>query len=63
MMENFRSGLLAGLISAVIWMTITSLVGSYSKGAIVGGGWGFLVVVAVITMVISTIVGRSKRAG
>ena len=42
MTEQLRSGLIAGLIAAVIWMIITVLVGM-SKAAIVGGGLAFLV--------------------
>jgi len=40
--EQLRSGLIAGLIAAVIWMIITVLV-DLSKAAIVGGGLAFLV--------------------
>ena len=57
--EQVRSGLLAGRISAVIWMIITVLVGM-SKAAIVGGGLAFLVGTGLITIAVSTVI--SKRA-
>ncbi|MEP6561169.1 MAG: hypothetical protein ABJD68_08870 [Nakamurella sp.] len=57
-----RSALLAGLIAGFIWMAITVLVGSFSTGAIVGGGFAFLVGTAVVTFIISSIIrGRANR--
>lgn len=55
--EVIKSALLGGFIAGFIWMVITVLVGSYSKGAIVGGGFGFLVG----TIVVSAIIARTVR--
>ncbi len=60
MTEQLRSGLIAGLIAAVIWMIITVLV-DLSKAAIVNGGLAFLVGTMLVSTAISTII--SKRAG
>lgn len=59
MTGQFRSGLTAGLISAVIWMMITVLVGM-SKAAVVGGGFAFLVGTGLITIAVGTVI--SQRA-
>ncbi|MDQ2781394.1 hypothetical protein [Lapillicoccus sp.] len=60
MTDQLRSGLIGGLIAAVIWMIITVLV-EMSKAAIVGGGLALLVGTMLISTAISTII--SKRAG
>ncbi len=60
MTDQLRSGLIGGLIAAVIWMIITVLV-EMSKAAIVGGGLALLVGTMLISTAISTIIGN--RAG
>lgn len=56
------SALLAGFISGFIWMAITVLTGGFGKGAIVGGGFGFLVGTALVTAIIARLVrGRAHR--
>ena len=56
-----KGALLAGFIAGFIWMAITVLVGGFGKGAIVGGGFGFLVGTAVVTTVIAKRVrGRAR---
>lgn len=63
MTGQLRSALIAGLISAVIWMMITVLLGM-DKGAVVGGGLAFLVGTALITLAISTVIAsRVNRNG
>lgn len=47
------SPLLAGFIAGFIWMAITVLAGSFSEGAIVGGGFGFLVGTALVTAIVA----------
>ncbi|RMB61913.1 hypothetical protein [Tessaracoccus antarcticus] len=61
MREQVRGGLIAGLISAVIWMMITVLVGM-DKAAIVGGGLLFLVGTMLITMAVSGIISRGMTS-
>ncbi|MEO7848897.1 MAG: hypothetical protein ABIR75_07565 [Arachnia sp.] len=61
MREQVRSGLIAGLISAVIWMMITVMVGM-DKAAIVGGGVLFLVGTTLVTVAISSIISRGVTA-
>lgn len=57
-----RGALLAGFIAGFIWMAITVSVGGFSTGAIVGGGFAFLVGTALITLAISRSIGaRSGR--
>ncbi|MDJ0396388.1 hypothetical protein QMK17_24075 [Rhodococcus sp. G-MC3] len=59
--ELIKGALLAGFISGFIWMAITVLVGSFSKGAIVGGGLGFLVGTALVTAIITKLLrGRAR---
>lgn len=61
-MANLRSASMAGLISSVIWMLISTAVG-LGKTPVIIGGLAFLVGTTLITMVISTIISRSKGAG
>lgn len=56
-----KSALLAGFISGFIWMAITVLVGGFAKGAIVGGGFGFLVGTALVTAIIAKLVRSRAR--
>jgi hypothetical protein len=56
------SSLLAGFIAGFIWMAITVLTGGWSRGAIAGGGLGFLVGTAVIAGIITAVIRRSKQA-
>lgn len=57
MTPNLRSGLLAGLISSVIWMMISTAVGM-GKGSVIIGGLVFLIGTWLITTAISTIISR-----
>jgi FtsH-binding integral membrane protein len=57
--QNLRSGLLAGLISSVIWMIISTAVGM-DKGPVIFGGLAFLVGTGLITTAISTVMARSR---
>lgn len=59
MTGNVRSGLIAGLISSVIWMIISTLV-DMGKGAVVGGGLAFLVGTWLVTTAISTVIARNR---
>jgi hypothetical protein len=59
MNDNVRSGVIGGLISAVIWMIISTLA-DLSKSAVVVGGLAFLVGTALITIAISNVI--SKRS-
>jgi hypothetical protein len=61
MNANVRSAVLAGLISAVIWMIISTLA-DMSKAAVVVGGLAFLVGTALITMAISTTIAKRATA-
>lgn len=61
-MANLRSASMAGLISSVIWMIISTAVG-LGKTPVIVGGVVFLIGTTLITMVISTIIARSKGAG
>ena len=61
MTENLRSGLLAGLISSVIWMIISTAVGM-GKGPVIIGGLVFLIGTWLIGSAISTIIDR-RRSG
>lgn len=62
MSGNVRSGVLAGLISAVIWMIISTLVG-LSSAAVVVGGLAFLVGTTLVTIAISTVIANQHTAG
>lgn len=62
MSANVRSGVFAGLISAVIWMIISTLV-DLSSAAVVIGGLAFLVGTSLITIAISTIIAKQHTAG
>jgi hypothetical protein len=62
MKSEVLSGLLAGFIAGFIWMAVTVLAGPYDKGAIVGGGLGFVVGTAIVTMIVSTVIRRSRRS-
>jgi len=59
--SNFRSGLIAGVVSAVIWMSISLWVGITTETV---GLWAlvFLVVVTIVTMLIATGVSRGARS-
>lgn len=60
--ELIKSALLGGFIAGFIWMAITVLIGGYGKGAIVGGGFGFLVGTIVVSSIIArTVRGRARR--
>lgn len=59
---NLRSASMAGLISSVIWMLISTAVG-LGKTPVIVGGIVFLIGTTLITMVISMIIVRSKGAG
>ena len=61
MTENLRSGLLAGLISSVIWMIISTAVGM-GKGPVIIGGLACLVGTALIASAITTRIARSRSA-
>ncbi|RZT86652.1 hypothetical protein EV383_3549 [Pseudonocardia sediminis] len=61
MNERFRNALIAGLLAAVVWMIIATLVG-LAGGSVVGWGIGLLVVGFVGTFVIESAIVRS-RAG
>ena len=61
MAANVKSGLVGGLIAAVIWMMITTAVGM-DKLPVILGGFLFLVGTWAVTSAISTIIGRSRRA-
>jgi phosphotransferase system glucose/maltose/N-acetylglucosamine-specific IIC component len=54
------SSLLAGFIAGFVWMAITVLIGGWSKGAVVGGGFGFLVGTAVVAGIITALIRRSR---
>lgn len=56
-----ESALLAGFIAGFIWMAITVLVGSFGNGAIVGGGFGFLVGTTIVTAIIAKFVQSRVR--
>ena len=56
-----ESALLAGFIAGFIWMAITVLVGGFSTGAIVGGGFVFLVGTAVISAIVTKVIGARVR--
>jgi hypothetical protein len=56
---NVRSGLLAGLISSVIWMMISTAVG-LGKGPVILGGLIFLLGTGLITAAVSTLIARSR---
>jgi hypothetical protein len=56
---NVRSGLLAGLISSVIWMMISTAVG-LGKGPVILGGLIFLLGTGLITAAVSTMIARSR---
>ncbi len=60
--ELVKSALLAGFIAGFIWMAITVLVGGFTQGAIVGGGFAFLVGTTVLTAVITHLIGRRVRS-
>jgi hypothetical protein len=60
-MDSARSGLVAGVISAVIWIIITAATGG-GAASIWVGGLILLVAVALVTYVITEVVARSKRA-
>lgn len=45
--------MLAGFIAGFIWMAITVLAGGFSQGAIVGGGFAFLVGTVLVTAAIT----------
>ncbi len=55
------SSLLAGFIAGFVWMAITVLIGGWSRGAVVGGGIGFLIGTAVIATIINVLMRRSRR--
>ena len=59
---RFRSALLAGLIAGFIWMVITVLLDGFSGAAIVGGGFGFLIGAAVVTALVSGVIGGRHSA-
>jgi hypothetical protein len=60
--EVIKSALLGGFIAGFIWMVITVLIGGYGKGAIVGGGFGFLVGTTIVSSIIArTVRGRARR--
>ena len=59
--DLFRSALIAGLIAAFIWMVITVLAGGFGTGAIVGGGFAFLVGTGIVTGVIASLVGKAHE--
>jgi hypothetical protein len=56
---NLRGGLLAGLISSVIWMMISTAV-AMGKGPVIIGGLIFLIGTWLIATAISTFMARSK---
>jgi hypothetical protein len=56
---NLRSGLLAGLISSVIWMIISTAAGM-GKGPVIIGGLACLIGTWLITAAISTMIARNK---
>lgn len=56
-----KSGLLAGFIAGFIWMAITVLVDGFTKGAIVGGGFAFLIGTALVTVIIAKLVRGQIR--
>ena len=56
-----KSALIAGLSAGFIWVVITTLVDK-SDNTVVLGGFGFLIVTAVVTFLISTMVVRSKTS-
>lgn len=53
-----RSGLLAGLISAFIWMMISTAV-NLGKSQVMIGGIAFLIGTGLLTAAISTVINRS----
>ena len=59
MTERFRNALIAGLLAAVIWMIIATLVG-LSAGSVVGWGIGLLVVGVAGTFAIESVIVRSR---
>ncbi len=61
MSANVRSDVVGGLISAVIWMIISTLVG-LSSAAVVVGGLAFLVGTSLVTIAISTIISKQHVA-
>ena len=61
MRDNVRSGVIGGLISAVIWMIITTAL-DFGKVPIILGGLLFLVGTGLVTVAISTAISRSHRA-
>ena len=56
-----RDGLIAGLLAAFIWMVISTLTG-VSAGAVVGWGFGFLIIGFAGTLLIASLIGRSRGA-
>lgn len=59
-MKAIPSGLLAGVVSAVIWIAIAMLV-NLEPGTIGGGALGLLIGVTIISTLITAAVARSKR--
>lgn len=59
--SNFRSGLIAGAVSAVIWMLISLWVGIPTETV---GFWAlvFLVVVTIVTMLVAAGVSRGAQS-
>lgn len=58
---HFRSGLIAGAVSAVIWMSISLWVGIPTETV---GLWAlvFLVLVTIVTMLVATGVSRGAQS-
>lgn len=61
MNECVRAGLLAGLISGMIWMIISTAV-NLGKSAVIIGGLACLIGTGLITMAIANSVSRSRGA-
>jgi len=57
--RNLRSGLLAGLISSVIWMIISTAAGM-GKGPVIIGGLACLIGTWLIASAISTVMARNR---
>ncbi|MBA8794712.1 vacuolar-type H+-ATPase subunit I/STV1 [Friedmanniella endophytica] len=62
MSMNVRSGVVGGLLSAVIWMMIATAVG-LGRAPVIVGGLLCLVGTGAITIAIATMVGRRVAAG
>lgn len=58
--DTLRSSLIAGVISAVIWIVITAATGA-SAGTIWVGGLIFFVGTAAVSYIVGTLIWKGKR--